>query len=133
MDLWAFIINTFLVAGFITALLLLRLAHLAYRHTILINTPFHSAVNIAIILQWMLLVMELSPLSNPVSDYGAPTGFVLMLVGIPLCYVISWFLRRGEASAPVKSYVMLSRVLWGIQLIPGALILFFWYAWASGR
>jgi hypothetical protein len=133
MDVWAFIVNTFYIAGVITALLVLRLAQLAYRHSLAGNAPFHSAVNAVIVIQWMLLIMELSPLSNPVSDYGAPLGFVLMLLAVPVCYLMSWLLRRGDESAPVKLYVMLSRLLWGIQVIPGVLILFFWYAWASGR
>lgn len=133
MDAWTFIVGAFYIVGAITALLVLRLVHLAYRHSLVSNNPFHSVVNIVISLLWVLLIVESSPLRNSVSDYGAPIGFALLLGVVPVCYVVSWVLRRGNVSVPVKSYVMLSRLLWGIQIIPAILLVFFWYAWASAR
>ncbi len=132
MDGWTFIIGGYYSVGAISTLLVLRLVYLAFCHSLVSKTPFHSFINLAIIILWVLLIVETTPLSNPVSDYGAPIGFALTLVVVPVCYIISWVLRRGE-SIPVKSYVILSRVLWGVQIIPGVLMVFFMYAWASGR
>lgn len=87
---------------------------------------FYSFVNFIILIVWILFALESSPLKNKISDYGAPYGGLMLLLVIPVCLVISHFLKTNNNHKKFNMFLALSKFLWFLTLIPGALVALFY-------
>jgi hypothetical protein len=89
---------------------------------------FYTFINGLIIVVWLLFAVENSPYRNKISDHGVPYGGVLLLVLVPLCFFISYFLKTdtGNDKKEFYRYITLSKFLWLLSLIPGAVVVLFY-------
>lgn len=95
---------------------------------------FYSFVNFIILIVSILFALESSPLKNKISDYGAPYGGLMLLLVIPVCLVISHFLKTNNNHKNFNKFLALSKFLWFLSLIPGVLVaLFYGLMMFSGR
>lgn len=90
---------------------------------------YHSGINGIVMLVWILLLIESSPLNNRISDYGAPFGAVLLLLIVPLGLLIAWMYRRRQTKAVsllLRKYMNKSKIFWSLSTIPGLLLVAFY-------
>lgn len=122
--------------GVLTAIIFIYLAWMIYNAPRIAKTGvgLPTFMNIYVALAYLLVLHERSPMRNAISDYGAPMSFVFMLVLVPLAVILSLLLLRNNVlEKHHRRYLTWSRILWTLQLIPAAQILFFMFAWGSGR
>lgn len=89
---------------------------------------FYSAINLIVMIVWILFAVESSPLKNRVSDYGAPYGGLALLLIIPVSLVISTYINTKTANKNLEyyRYIAVSKLLWLISLIPGIMVVLFY-------
>ena len=122
--------------GALTAIIFVYIAWMIYKtpRIAITGAGLPTFMNIYVASAYILVLHESSPMRNTISDYGAPMSFIFMLVLVPLAIILSLLLlRKNTLDKHHRSYLSWSRVLWILQLIPAAQILFFMLAWASGR
>ncbi|NIU89028.1 MAG: hypothetical protein GWN56_17740 [Nitrosopumilaceae archaeon] len=89
---------------------------------------FYSAINLIVVIVWILFAVESSPLKNRISDYGAPYGGLSLLIIISVSLVISTFINTKKANNNLEyyRYIALSKLFWLISLIPGIIVVLFY-------